>query len=75
MSNKNRDNKTKGAKKRVPSTVVAEVVGCGVSTVSMVLNGKRNADTRVGQNIEVANMLLEEGFDKLVNEVKRVVKV
>ena len=75
MSNKNKDNKTKGTKKRVSSTVVAEVVGCGVSTVSMVLRGQRNADTPLGQTIEVADMLLEEGYNKLINEVKMVVKL
>jgi len=75
MVHKSKEDKTKGTKKRVSSTVVAEVVGCGKSTVTMVLKGQRNPNTNTGQRIEVANMLLEEGMDKLVNEVKRIVKI
>lgn len=75
MSHKNIGKFRKGTKKRVSSSVIAEVVGCSPSMVRMVIRGDRNTDSTKGQQIEVAKMLLEEGMNKLVNEVKRVITI
>lgn len=53
--------------------MVAEVTGASESTVKAVLNGKRSSDSALGQTIQVADILLEEGLSKLLDEVKRVV--
>lgn len=60
--------------KRVSNTLISEVVECSPVTVKKVLNGARSQDTNLGQSIMIADMLLEEGMNKLINEVKRVVK-
>lgn len=74
MTSKNIGKVRKGTKKRVSSSVIAEVVECSPSMVRMVLRGVRNTDSDKGQQIEVADMLLEEGMNKLVNEVKKAVR-
>lgn len=62
------------AEKVVTTDLIAEVVGCSKETVKKVRSGKRNADTDLGQSIQISEMLLKEGFTKLVDEVKRVIK-
>jgi hypothetical protein len=74
MNNESKHKIKMVTKKRVTSTVVAEVVGCSKEMVTKVRSGRRNADTDKGQQIEVADMLLEEGMNKLVNEVKKLVR-
>lgn len=54
--------------------MIAEAVGCSPNTVKAVRNGQRNKDTDLGQRIEVAELLLVEGQNKLIQEVKRVVQ-
>ncbi|TAN15155.1 MAG: hypothetical protein EPN37_10285 [Chitinophagaceae bacterium] len=60
-------------KKRVGKPLVAEVVGCSREYVGKVLQGKRKQDTEISENIMLADSLLEEGMNKLIEEVKRVV--
>lgn len=55
--------------------LVSEAVGCSTSLVRQVRSGERSGDTPTGQRIEIADMLLEEGLDKLVLEVKRIVTI
>jgi len=71
MSSKNRQEKTKSPKKRVSSSVVAEVVGCAPCTVTQVLSGVRNSDTELGQKIQIANMVLEEGIESVIVKAKK----
>lgn len=75
MSNKNKVKKPNRPKKRVSPSLIAEVVGCSGSLVRQVISGDRSNETSMGQRIEIADMLLEEGLNKLVTEVKRVVKI
>jgi hypothetical protein len=82
----NKEKKTKSHKKskkkstmkaakvsKIPADWVAEASGTSVSTVFSVRNGNRNKDGEKAQKIVVAEILLEEGTNKLINEVKRVV--
>jgi len=73
MSNKNRNKKINRHKKRVSKKLVAEVVGCSTTMVSDVMNGNRNADTDLGTRIELADVLLEEGVNKVIADVKKIV--
>lgn len=75
MRNKSKDKKAKVTKKRVSTSLLAEVVECSDRMVRMVRSDARNADTTTGQKIEVADMLLEEGLNKLITEVKKIVKI
>jgi hypothetical protein len=52
--------------------MVAEAVGCALSTVKAVRNGQRSNETDLGQRIEVAEILIQ---DKLINEVKRLIQI
>jgi len=76
MSDKNKHKNQKRHKKLVTRALVAEVVGCGERTVKKVLGPvpQRNRDTDLGQRIEIADILLEEKFEKAVNEVKAIVR-
>ena len=56
------------------STVVAGVVGCSSAAVRMIKSGKNTGYSDQAQRIQVAEMLLEEGANKLIEEVKRIVK-
>lgn len=75
MSNKCNGKKRMVAKKRVSTTLIAEVVDCSPRMVRMVRDEKRSADTTTGQKIEVADMLLEEGMNKLITEVIKIVNI
>ena len=70
LSHKSINKKSKGPKKRVYSSLVAEVVNCSPSTVRQVLAGSRSRDTELGKTIVAANILLEQGMEKLILEVK-----
>jgi hypothetical protein len=74
---KNKQIITNSPKKTVeiPTRWVAEVAQTSESLVRMVRNGKRNADEGAGSRVKVADMLLEEGVNSLLEEVKRVVKI
>lgn len=77
MTKKNKGFKTKCLKKKVdvPVRWVADVAGSSESLVRMVRNGTRNADEGAGSRVKVAEMLLEEGINSLLDEVKRLVKI
>jgi hypothetical protein len=77
MSIKSIKKKTKNPKteKLVSSEMVAGVVGCSSSMVRQVRSGDRSQDTDLGQTIMVADILLEEGTNKLIQEVKRIIKI
>ncbi|PZP39453.1 MAG: hypothetical protein DI598_19955 [Pseudopedobacter saltans] len=74
MSNKSKEIKNKCPKNWVSRTMIAHVIGCGKTTVSAVFNGKRSSDTDLAQRIEVAEMLLSEGVEKVIDDVRKVVK-
>ena len=75
MSNKSKGKKEKVAKKRVSTSLISECVSCSGVMVRMVRRGDRNADTDLGQKIEVAEMLLEEGINQLVVNVKKAIAI
>ena len=58
---------------RPPAKVVAEVVGCGETTVRAVRRGDRPDETDLGKSITLADELLEKGTNLLIEEVKKVV--
>lgn len=77
----NRQNNSKGHKKtskkiiEIPAGWVAEAVKCSESTVRSSRNGTRGNTGKVGQSIEIAELLLEEGVNQLIEAVKKVVKI
>lgn len=74
MSNKNANKKIKRPKKIITKAVIADVVGCSLSTVKKVTTGGRSADTDLGTRIELADGLLEEGVNKVIADVKKIVR-
>ena len=50
--------------------IVAKIVQCSPGTVRRIISGKRNRHTQLGQKICLAKILLEQGSDKLLNDVK-----
>lgn len=60
--------------KRIPHYMIAEVTGISENTIKAVRNGHRSKETTLGQKIEVAEILLEEGLNHLLKEVKRILK-
>ena len=61
--------------KKVSNETIAEAVGASESTVKAIRNGRRSAETDLGQRIQIADMLFEEGQNKLLEEVKRIVHI
>lgn len=74
MSNKSTNKKNNRPKKRVSQAWVAEVVGCSQAMVSDIKNNNRNNDTDLGTRIELADVLLEEGVEKVISDVKKIVR-
>lgn len=74
---KNKDKKTNGHKNTVeiPAEWVASAAGASTSLVRAVRKGERKADNGAGSRVKVADMLLSEGVNNLLEEVKRVVKI
>lgn len=72
--------KTKGPKNNgnkiwpIPAKTVADVVGCSENMVRAIRREARSEDTELGTRIAVADRLLEDGANKLLQEVKRVVR-
>lgn len=54
--------------------MIAGTVGCSESMVKAVRNGERSSETTLGQRIVVAEILLEEGINNLMKEVKRILQ-
>jgi hypothetical protein len=71
---KDRSKKLKSNKsKMVTANVVAEVVGCTPRFVHNVWAGDYNKRaTETQENIEVATLFLEDGTNKLIQEVKKI---
>lgn len=59
----------------VPAEVTADVVGCSVSYVKQVRNHFRASTSPKGRSIMVAETLLKEGSNALIEEVKRIIKL
>lgn len=55
--------------------VMSYVVEKSESLVKKVKSGKRNNKSETGQQIELAEKLLKEGSNALIEEVKRMVKL
>lgn len=72
MCNKNKQHKTKRPKKRASVGLISEVSKAAPTTVRQVLRGERSQETSIGQRIMISEMLLEEGMNKLIEEVKKV---
>jgi hypothetical protein len=79
MSAKDKNKKTNCPENKqflpVPNEVLADVVGCSVSTVKKVRSGKRSDETETGRTVVIAETMLKEGSNALIEEVKRVVKL
>ncbi|MBS1642745.1 MAG: hypothetical protein JST94_11945 [Bacteroidetes bacterium] len=60
---------------KVPADWVAAASGTSVSTVFSIRNGNRNKEGKKAQKVEVAEMLLQEGSNKLIEQVKVLVKI
>ncbi len=73
LSPKSINKKSKRPKKRIYSSLVAEVVSCSSSTVRQVLAGSRSQNTELGKTIVAVNILLEQGMEKLILEVKTLI--
>ena len=71
-NNRIKSNRPKKVRK-IPSSWIAEVSKTSPSMVRMVRNEARNTEKGAGLRVELAEMLLEEGVNKLLDEVKRVV--
>lgn len=59
----------------VPAEITADIVGCSVSYVKQVRNHFRASTSPKGRTIMVAETLLKEGSNALIEEVKRMVKL
>lgn len=53
---------------------VAHSVGCSSRMVRYILEGKRNQETEMAQKILIAAAVIEERENRLLDEVKRIVK-
>lgn len=60
--------------KKIPHVWISGTVGCSESMVKAVRNGERSNETTLGQKIEVAEILLEDGVNNLLKEVKRILQ-
>lgn len=54
---------------------IAYTVGASKSTVKAIRIGGRSQETETGQRVMIAEMLIEEGTNKLLEEVKRIVQI
>jgi hypothetical protein len=72
---KDRVKKIKSNKSKIiTASVVADVVGCTPTFVRDVWAGDYNKRaTETQENIEVATALLQDGANKLIEEVKRII--
>lgn len=59
----------------VPAKLVADMVGCSEAAVKAIRSGARNSETSTGKAIELADTLMEEGSNALINAVKEIVKI
>ncbi len=69
--------KTKHHKKIFKSQIIAEVVGCSERHVRNVREKEKlnkPIETPLEQTIQVADMLMNDGFDNLREAVKKAVK-
>lgn len=64
-------------KPKVPLSAekVAEIVDCSVSLVKKVNTNHRKAETPTGEKIEMVNDLWAHGSNRLIEEIKRIVKL
>lgn len=67
-------NKSSRNKNLVKPPLIADVVGCSEVMVRQVLKGERSGETELGGNILIAERLLNDGANRLIEEVKRIVK-
>lgn len=69
-------NKTNCPKKiKIPLAWTAEVAGASMEMVKKVRNGDRKPTGQKGQNIELADMLLQQEVSGLINELKQIVQL
>ncbi|MDO3641942.1 hypothetical protein [Mucilaginibacter sp. L3T2-6] len=59
----------------LPAEKVAEITGKSTSLVKKVRTGKRNPDSDAGKAIQVVDDLWAYGSNKLITEIKRIVKL
>jgi hypothetical protein len=69
-------NKTKRPKKiQVPTAHVAYCVGCSTELVNKIRSGVRKATGVKGQQVELADALLQQEQSKLLQKVKELVQL
>lgn len=69
-----KSNRPKKSAAKVPHKTIAYVVSCSPNTVKAIRNNQRNDQTNLGQRIELAEILIEEGQNKLLEKVKELVQ-
>ncbi len=68
--------KTKRPKKiQVPTAYVAYCAGCSTELVNKIRSGERKATGVKGQQVELADALLEQEQSKLLQKVKELVQL
>lgn len=70
----NSENKSNCPKIGIPHDVISDVTDVPVSTVKAIRTGKRSNETATGQRVQVAEILINDGLNKLLAEVKRIVQ-
>jgi hypothetical protein len=71
LKNSKRPNKQRSS---ISHKTIAYVVECSPNTVKAVRNGQRSNETDLGQRIELAEILIVEGQNKLLDKVKELVQ-
>lgn len=58
----------------IPAHVTAKVAGCSESTVKKVRTNKRGVSGEVGERVALVDDLFKTGTNKLIEEIKRLVR-
>lgn len=60
---------------RVPAWVTAHLVGCDEDTVRKIRQGTRSGETDTGQMVELADTLLTDKINPIIQQVSDLVKI
>ncbi len=72
-ANKTKSNKKNDRPQHVRPCQVAQIVGCTPQMVNLVWAGKRSNETKVGENIQVATCILEDGIQNAILKTKEII--
>ena len=68
-----KSNKRLCAPRYVSGHLIAKIVGCDPSLVSKVWKGERSNETKLGENIEVATLILEDGIKSAIVKTQKLI--